>query len=85
MSEIEIADGLNHIDAVKQLVIEYAQSLGRDLSFQHIDAELNDLAAKYAPPKGRLICAILDGEIIGCVAYCKHTADRCEMKRLFVR
>ena len=85
MSGIEIIDGANHLDEVKQLVIEYANFLGRDLSFQHFDDEIKDLALKYTPPEGRLICAALDGEIIGCVAYHKHTAERCEMKRLFVR
>ena len=85
MSAIEIVDGANHLDAVKRLVIEYAKFLGRDLSFQHLDAELNDLSAKYAPPEGRMLCARVDGEIIGCVAYHRHNAARCEMKRLFVR
>ena len=85
ISEIKIVDGTNHIDAVKQLVLEYTKFLGRDLSFQHFDDELNNLSAKYAPPEGRLLCAVLDGKIIGCVAYHKHTAERCEMKRLFVR
>ena len=85
MSEIEIIDGANHLDEVKQLVIEYTNFLGRDLSFQHFDDELNDLSAKYMPPEGRLLCAAVDGEIIGCVAYHKHNADRCEMKSLFVR
>ena len=79
MSEVKIIDG------VKQLVIEYTNFLGRDLSFQHLDDELNDLSAKYAPPNGRLLCAALDGKIIGCVAYQKLNAARCEMKRLFVR
>ena len=56
------------------------------MSFQDIDDELKDLTAKYLPPEGRLICAQLEGgEIIGCVAYHKHTAERCELKRLFVR
>ena len=85
MSEIKIIDGVNHLDEVKQLVIEYANFLGRDLSFQHLDDELKDLSAKYAPPEGRLLCAEIDGKIIGCVAYHKHTVERCEMKRLFVR
>lgn len=85
MSEIKIVDGTNHIDAVKQLVLEYTKFLGRDLSFQHFDDELNNLSAKYAPPEGRLLCAAVDDKIIGCVAYHKHTAARCEMKRLFVR
>ena len=73
MSEIEIVDGANHLDEVKRLVIEYTKFLGRDLSFQHLDDELNDLSAKYTPPEGKLLCARLDGEIIGCVAYHKHT------------
>ncbi|MBQ3337893.1 MAG: hypothetical protein IJG80_10870, partial [Selenomonadaceae bacterium] len=65
MSEIEIVDGANHLDEVKRLVIEYTKFLGRDLSFQHLDDELNDLSAKYTPPEGKLLCARLDGEIIG--------------------
>ena len=83
--EIKIVDGVNHLDEVKQLVLEYAKFLGRDLSFQNIDNELKDLSAKYAPPHGRILCAALDGKIIGCVAYHKLTDERCEMKRLFVR
>ena len=85
MSGIEIIDGANHLDEVKRLVIEYTKFLGRDLSFQHVNEELDDLSAKYTPPEGRLLCAALDGEIIGCVTYHKHTNERCEMKRLFVR
>ena len=82
---MEIIDGTGHIEEVKRLVIEYTNFLGRDLSFQHFDDELNDLSAKYAPPEGRLLCAAVDDKIIGCVAYHKHTNARCEMKRLFVR
>ncbi len=85
MSEIKIIDGANHLDEVKRLIIEYTKFLGRDLSFQHVDDELNDLSAKYTPPEGRLLGAVLDGEIVGCVAYHKLTTERCEMKRLFVR
>ena len=82
---IKIIDGAAHIDEVKRLVIEYTNFLGRDLSFQHFDDELNDLSAKYTPPEGRLLCAAVDDKIIGCVAYHRHTNARCEMKRLFVR
>ena len=85
MTELKIIDGTNHLDEVKRLVIEYTKFLGRDLSFQKLDDELKDLSAKYTPPEGRILCAAVDDEIIGCVAYHKHTAERCEMKRLFVR
>ena len=84
--EVKIMDGTKHLAEVKKLILEYTKFLGRDLSFQDIDDELKGLAEKYLPPEGRLLCAQLEsGEIIGCVAYHKHTAERCEMKRLFVR
>lgn len=84
--EVKIIDGTKHLAEVKKLILEYTKFLGRDLSFQKLDDELKDLAEKYLPPEGRLLCAQLEsGEIIGCVAYHKHTAERCEMKRLFVR
>ena len=84
--EVKIIDGTEHLAEIKKLILEYTKFLGRDLSFQDIDDELKDLTEKYLPPEGRLLCAQLDdGKIIGCVAYHKHTAERCEMKRLFVR
>lgn len=83
--EVKIIDGTNHVDEVKKLIIEYTEFLGRDLSFQNFDEEFADLGKKYLPPEGRLLCAEIGDKIIGCVAYHKHTAERCEMKRLFVR
>ena len=86
MLDLKIVDGAKHLAEVKKIILEYTKFLNRDLSFQNLDAELSDLAEKYLPPEGRLLCAEIDGgEIIGCVAYHKHTAERCEMKRLFVR
>lgn len=82
--EIEIVDGVNHLDEVKNLILEYTKFLGRDLTFQGFDAEIADLSEKYLPPQGRLLCAKIDDKIIGCVAYHRHNSARCEMKRLFV-
>lgn len=84
MNEIKILDGANHLDEVKNLIEEYTKFLGRDLTFQHLDDELSDLAKKYCPPYGRLLCAKVDDKVIGCVAYHKFDDERCEMKRLFV-
>ena len=84
MKEIKIVDGVNHIDEVKNLIIDYIKFLGRDLTFQNLDEELADVAKKYCPPNGRIICAEVDGKIIGCVTYHKFDDERCEMKRLFV-
>ena len=84
MSEIKIVDGSKYLDEVKDLINEYTKFLGRDLTFQNLDDELSDLAKKYCPPEGRLLCAKVDDKIIGCVAYHKFDETRCEMKRLFV-
>ena len=84
MKEIKIIDGTKYLDEVKNLIFEYTKFLGRDLTFQNLDAEISDLPKKYFPPEGRIICAQVDEKIIGCVAYHKFDDERCEMKRLFV-
>ena len=70
---------------VRELIEEYVRSLGVDLGFQEIDAELGDLAAAYGPPGGRLLVGIVEGEIAGCVALRPLDEGCCEMKRLYVR
>jgi GNAT superfamily N-acetyltransferase len=73
------------VDAVRAVVEEYIRSLGIDLSFQQVDAELADLATAYAPPGGRILIALGDEEIAGCVALRSLEDGNCEMKRLYVR
>lgn len=83
---MEIVDGSNHLDEVKELIKEYLSFLNRDLAFQNIDEELVNLGAKYAGSNGKIIIAIDDNkQVIGCVAYHKHNDKRCEMKRLYVK
>ena len=82
---MEIMDGKNYIADVKELILEYTQWLGRDLSFQNLDDELKNPAEKYTPPQGELLVAIDGGRVLGMVAYHRHTQTRCEMKRLYVR
>lgn len=83
---IEIKDGTMYLDQVKRLIVEYDQFLGRDLSFQNIDAELKDLEEKYAGREGRLLAAVDEsGRAVGCVAYHRLSNTRCEMKRLYVQ
>lgn len=81
---LRIANGIDYIEQVKSKIAEYTTCLGRDLSFQHIDEELSNPAIKYAPPQGELLVALDDDQVIGMVAYHKHTSERCEMKRLYV-
>ena len=82
---MKITDGFIYLTEVKNLIQAYTDSLGRDLSFQNLNAELADLQKKYGFPAGRLLAAVADdGDVVGCVAYCRHSPSRCEMKRLYV-
>ncbi len=84
--DFRIKDGTGYLDEIRQLIIEYTAFLGRDLSFQDLEGEMKDLAAKYSGSQGEILAAVnRQGEVGGCVAYHRHNDSRCEMKRLFVR
>lgn len=82
---MKIVDGKDYLPEVKNLIKEYSSRLGRDLSFQNIDDELNNPAHKYTAPEGELLVAIDNDKVLGMVAYHRHSDVRCEMKRLYVR
>ena len=74
---------------------EYVAWIGLDLAFQGIDAELDGLPGKCAPPRGALFVADEDGRLLGTIGLRPLDERACldgafdakagEMKRLFVR
>jgi len=83
--EIIQASSVEHIDQVRQLFREYETWLDLDLCFQNFEKELAELPGAYAPPTGRLLLALEDDELAGCVALRRLSDEICEMKRLFLR
>jgi len=73
------------LQSARQLFEEYAAGLGFSLCFQNFDQELASLPGKYSPPSGRLLLAYSNEQLAGCIALRQLDAERCEMKRLFVR
>lgn len=82
---MEIKDGKDYLPQVKELISEYADSLNRDLSFQNLKYELDNIAEKYLSPNGEILVSVENGAVMGMVAYHKHNDVRCEMKRLYVK
>ena len=77
------------LDAVRQLLREYALSLDVDLCFQGFEDELAQLPGPYAPPRGMLFTCHVGEELAGCCALRPldnvDYPNASEMKRLFVR
>jgi len=79
------ADSEEYLSDVKDLLTEYAAWLGFDLHFQDFERELAEFPGEYAPPDGRLLLALCETQVAGCVALRKISEGVCEMKRLYVR
>jgi putative acetyltransferase len=69
----------------RALFLEYKSVIGFDLCFQDFDREVAGLPGEYAPPRGALMLALVDGRAAGCVALRALDERTCEMKRLYVR
>jgi ribosomal protein S18 acetylase RimI-like enzyme len=79
------AVGESDLREVKSVFLEYASSIGFDLSFQKFEQEIETLPGEYSAPKGCILLALEDIGTAGCVAMRRITEVVSEMKRLYVR
>lgn len=90
--EIVDASSGPRLEAARELIVEYGASIADiaacSLEHQGFDREIATLPGRFAPPRGRLLLAVVGGDAIGCVALRPLEglgADVCEMKRMYVR
>ena len=76
---------LEELEEVREIFIEYADFLKVDLCFQDFEKELQTLHEVYALPKGCIILAKEEKQVLGCIALKPIGEGICEMKRLYVR
>jgi len=84
MLQILPATTIEQVESVRELWRSYWSEFGFTPCFQGFDREVAELPGKYAPPSGRLLMAVEDGEVIGAIALRAVDAETCEAKRLYV-
>ncbi len=82
--EFKHITGQDMIEEIKQLFLEYVQSLKIDLSFQNFKKNLSHCQVNM-DHLWSLILALVDGKEAGCIALRNISENICEMKRLYVR
>ena len=92
MLTISQANAEAEIESVRELLREYATwaftlvpGSNKSPAWEGFDMELATLPGIYAPPAGRLLLAMQDGQPAGCVCLKGHDAITSELKRLYVR
>jgi putative acetyltransferase len=79
------ASGDADYELIREMFLEYAESLGFSLAYQGFDRELEELPGSYGPPGGALLLARVGERAAGTVALRRLAPGIGEMKRLYVR
>ena len=84
MITITTAERAEDLEATRYLILAHAASLRLHPGSDQVRADAESLPGPYAPPRGRLYLARLDGMPAGCVALRPLDATVGEVKRMFV-
>lgn len=84
MLEVRPVGSPEDLAAVRALVLAHAAALTLHAGVEQVTADAAALPGPYAPPRGRLYLALVDGVPAGCVALHELDAVTGEVKRMFV-
>ena len=82
---IKTAKNAKDFSAGKEIILEYVEWLGIDLSFQDFEKEINNLQEIYSEPNGGLILASINNKIVGVAGIRRFENKDCELKRMYVK
>ena len=87
LNQIEIKRVKSEVDflVAKELILEYVQWLGIDLSFQNFEMEIDTLPMTYGEPDGGLFVALRNGKAVGVAGIKRFNEKECELKRMYVQ
>jgi carbonic anhydrase len=83
--EIRLASSARDFVTARQLLRAYAAELPDHQGSEAALADVASLPGPYLPPSGGFYLAVLDGEVVGCVALSRFDAETGEIKRMFVQ
>lgn len=83
--EIKTAVAAEDFSLASELILEYANWLGLDLSFQNFDTEMAALPKMYNANDGGLFIAYIDGNPAGVAGLRRFNETDSEVKRMFVK
>ncbi|WP_211218138.1 GNAT family N-acetyltransferase [Marinobacter daepoensis] len=72
-------------EELKALILEYADWLNIDLSYQDFEGEMASLEALFSLPSGQYTFAIVQSQVAGGVGFRQLDEHTAEVKRLYVR
>lgn len=85
MPQIVVVEEFGQFDTARELFREYRESIEDETCFDGFEAELRGLPDHYAPPRGVILLAELEGRFVGCVGAQPLEDTICEVRRLYVR
>lgn len=80
-----IAESDQDFEKCKDIIIEYLDTLGIDLSYMNLQHEFAEMKQMYGGNNGTFFYALDETQIIGCVGIRRVENEIAELKRLYVR